>query len=216
MSKSIRNICPEPLLLCMKVEWLYSGDPWANAYVVGNILVDAGVMPMAVAPYKEQIETIVLTHCHFDHIARLKEIAHMCKAKVAIHKTDARGLVDDIHSLAMHFGARSPGVVPDINLADGDRIGDFIVLNTPGHTPGCICLYSEKDRLLFSGDTVFADGYFGRYDFPGGSRAELARSLDRLSALDVEGLFAGHGEPTEENGSRSIAAAVGLMKSGYG
>ena len=53
-------------------------------------------------------------------------------------------------------------------------------------------------------------------DFPGGSRAELARSLVRLSALDVEGLFAGHGEPTEENGSRCIAAAVALMKSGYG
>ena len=66
----------------MQVEWLYSGDPWANAYVVGNILVDAGVMPMAVAPYKERVETIVLTHCHFDHIARVKEIAHMCRAKV--------------------------------------------------------------------------------------------------------------------------------------
>jgi glyoxylase-like metal-dependent hydrolase (beta-lactamase superfamily II) len=103
----------------MQVEWLYSGDPWANAYVAGNILVDAGVMPMAVAPYKEQIETIVLTHCHFDHIARVKEIAHMCRAKVAIHKADARGLVDDVHSLAMHFGARSPGIIPDITLAEG-------------------------------------------------------------------------------------------------
>jgi len=200
----------------MKVEWLYSGDPWANSYVAGTILVDAGVLPMEVAPYKGQIETIVLTHCHFDHIARLKEIAHMCSAKVAIHAADARGLVDDLHSLSLHFGARSPGIVADIKLADGDTVGPFTVLHTPGHTPGCICLYSKEDRLLFSGDTVFADGYFGRYDFPGGSRAELARSLDRLSALDVEGLFAGHGEPAETDGSRCIAAAAGLMKSGYG
>jgi glyoxylase-like metal-dependent hydrolase (beta-lactamase superfamily II) len=200
----------------MQVEWLYSGDPWANAYVVGNILVDAGVLPMAVVPYKGQIETIVLTHCHFDHTARVKEIAHMCNAKVAIHRADARGLLDEVPSLSMNFGARAPGVIADLLLTEGDTIGDFMVLHTPGHTPGCICLYSAKDRLLFSGDTVFADGCFGRYDFPGGSRAELARSLDRLSALDVEGLFAGHGEPTEENGSRSIAAAVGLMKSGYG
>ena len=100
----------------MQVEWLYSGDPWANAYVVGNILVDAGVMPMAVAPYKEQIETIVLTHCHFDHTARLKEIAHMCKAKVAIHKADARGLVDDVHSLChalrCPFARGYPGYYP--------------------------------------------------------------------------------------------------------
>lgn len=200
----------------MQVEWLCSGDPWANAYVAGDILVDAGVMPMAVAPYKEQIETIVLTHCHFDHIARVREIAHMCKAKVAIHTADAKGLVDDLHSLAMNFGARSPGIIPDILLSEGDTVGEFLVLHTPGHTPGCICLYSEKDQLLFSGDTVFADGYFGRYDFPGGSRAELARSLERLAPLDVEGLFAGHGRPTETNGSRAIAAALGLMKSGYG
>ena len=128
----------------MQVEWLYSGDIWANSYVVGNILVDAGVMPMAVAPHKEQIETIVLTHCHFDHIARVKEIAHMCKAKVAIHKNDARGLVDDAQSLSMHFGARSPGILPDITLEEGDTIGDFVVIHTPGHTPGCICLYSRE------------------------------------------------------------------------
>jgi glyoxylase-like metal-dependent hydrolase (beta-lactamase superfamily II) len=200
----------------MKVEWLYSGDPWANSYVVGNILVDAGVLPMAVVPYKEQIETIVLTHCHFDHTARIKEIAHMCKAKVAIHKADARGLVDDVHSLSMHFGARSPGIVPEIILDEGDVIGDFTVMHTAGHTPGCICLFSEKDRVLISGDTVFADGYFGRYDFPDGSRTDLARSLERLSHLNVGGLYAGHGEPTEDNGKRCIAAALGLMKSGYG
>ena len=50
-------------------------------------------MPMAVAPYKEAIDTIVLTHCHYDHIAHVNDIAHMCKSKVAIHKADARGLV---------------------------------------------------------------------------------------------------------------------------
>ena len=59
----------------MQVEWLTNGDVWANSYVVGNILVDAGVMPMAVAPYKEQIETIVLTHCQFHH-AREASIPH--------------------------------------------------------------------------------------------------------------------------------------------
>jgi glyoxylase-like metal-dependent hydrolase (beta-lactamase superfamily II) len=173
-------------------------------------------MPMAVAPYKEAIDTIILTHCHYDHIAHVKEIAHMCKAKVAIHKADTRGLVEDLHSLSMNFGARSPGIAPDTVLNDGDTVGEFTVIHTPGHTPGCICLYSEKDRVLISGDTVFADGYFGRYDFPGGSRTELARSLDRLATLDVMGLYAGHGEPTEEDGGRCIAAAVGLMKSGYG
>ncbi|MGD0079252.1 MAG: MBL fold metallo-hydrolase [Methanoregula sp.] len=200
----------------MKVRWIPGDSVFANSYIFGNILVDAGVMPMAVAPYKEAIETIVLSHCHFDHTARVREIAHMCRAKVAIHKADARGLIEDAHSLSMHFGARSPGIAPDIVLSEGDSIGDLLVFHTPGHTQGSICLYSERDKALISGDTVFADGYFGRYDFPGGSRTELSRSLDRLSLLDVEGLYAGHGEPTDEGGSRRIAAAQGLMKSGYG
>jgi glyoxylase-like metal-dependent hydrolase (beta-lactamase superfamily II) len=116
----------------------------------------------------------------------------------------------------MHFGARSPGILPDITLKDGDIIGGFTVIHTPGHTPGCICLFSEKDQLLISGDTVFTDGAFGRYDFPGGSRAELQRSLERLTPLAIEGLFPGHGSPVEEGGSRHIAAALSLIKSGYG
>ena len=140
----------------------------------------------------------------------------MCNAKVAIHAADALGLIEDARSLSLNFGARSPGLVPDLRLQDGNTIGDFAVIHTPGHTPGCICLWSKKDRVLISGDTVFADGYFGRYDFPGGSRTELARSLERLAGLDVGGLYAGHGEPAEEGGSRCIAAALGLMKSGYG
>jgi len=200
----------------MQVRWIPEQSGYANSYIFGTILVDAGVMPMAIRPYKDEIDTIVLTHCHFDHTARVKEIAHMCKAKVAIHKNDARGLVDDTWSLSMHFGARSPGIIPDIVLGEGDIIGELKVLHTPGHTPGSICLFSERDLVLISGDTVFTDGCFGRYDFPGGSRNELARSLDRLSLLDVEGLYPGHGEPVEHGGSRHIAAARGLMKSGYG
>jgi len=200
----------------MQVRWIPEQSGFANSYIYGTILVDAGVLPMAIKPFKDQINTIVLTHCHFDHTARVKEIAHMCKAKVAIHKNDARGLLEDTWSLSMHFGARSPGIAPDIVLTEGDFIGDLQVLHTPGHTPGSICLLAERELLLFSGDTVFSDGCFGRYDFPGGSRIDLARSLDRLALLDVEGLYPGHGEPVEQGGSRHIIAAQELIKSGYG
>jgi len=200
----------------MQVRWIPEQSGFANSYIYGMILIDAGVPPMAIKPFKDLITTIVLTHCHFDHTARVKEIAHMCKAKVAIHKNDARGLADDLQSLSMHFGARSPGIVPDIVLGDGDILGELMVLHTPGHTPGSICLWSERDRVLLSGDTVFSDGCFGRYDFPGGSRIELARSLDRLALLDVDGLYPGHGEPVEQGGGRHIIAAQELMKSGYG
>jgi len=200
----------------MQVRWIPEQSGFANSYIYGTILIDAGVPPMAIKPFKDQISTIILTHCHFDHTARIKEIAHMCQAEVAIHKNDAGGLVDDLQSLSMHFGARSPGTVPDIVLSEGDLIGELMVLHTPGHTPGSICLWSERDRVLLSGDTVFSDGCFGRYDFPGGSRIELARSLDRLALLDVDGLYPGHGKPVEQGGARHIMAAQELIKSGYG
>jgi glyoxylase-like metal-dependent hydrolase (beta-lactamase superfamily II) len=200
----------------MPVQWISEGDLYANSYIYGSVLVDAGVTPMAVKPYRDTIDTIVLTHCHFDHTAHVKEIAHMCKAKVAIHRADATGLLNEMRCLSMHFGARAPGIVPDIMLAEGDTIGTLRVLHTPGHTPGSICLFAEDDRVLISGDTVFTDGGFGRYDFLGGSRTDLARSLDQLSGLDVEGLYPGHGMPVDSGGRLHIAAATSLMKSGYG
>ena len=200
----------------MKVRWIPEQGALANSYIFGTVLVDAGLFPMAVQPFKDTIDTIVLTHCHFDHTAHVKEIAHMCKAKIAIHRDDAGGLIDDSKSLSMHFGARSPVIMPDIVLADGDTIGNLTVIHTPGHTPGSICLYSAPDKVLISGDTVFTDGAFGRYDFPGGSRQALAKSLDRLVPLDVEGLYPGHGEPVDCGGSRHIVAAQQLLKGGYG
>ena len=200
----------------MKVRWIPEQGPFANSYIFGTVLVDAGVLPMAVQPFRDEIDTIVLTHCHFDHTAHLKEISHLCRAKIAIHRDDAGGLIDDGKSLSMQFGARSPGVVPDIVLSDGDTIGGLTVIHTPGHTPGSCCFYSAPDKVLISGDTVFTDGAFGRYDFPGGSRQALERSLDRLAPLDVEGLYPGHGEPVDCGGKRHIAAAQQLMKGGYG
>jgi glyoxylase-like metal-dependent hydrolase (beta-lactamase superfamily II) len=200
----------------MKVRWIPEQGALANSYIFGTVLVDAGVFPMAIQPFKDEIDTIVLSHCHFDHTAHVKEIAHMCKAKIAIHRDDAGGLIDDGKSLSMQFGARSPGIVPDIVLSEGDTIGGLTVIHTPGHTPGSICLFSEPDKVLISGDTVFTDGAFGRFDFPGGSRQALAKSLERLVPLDVEGLYPGHGEPVDCGGKRHIAAANQLMKGGYG
>lgn len=192
----------------MPVRWIASNTVYANSFIYKNVLIDAGVLPMAVEPYAAAIDTIVITHAHYDHIAHVREITRLCgDARVCIHEADAGGLTDDARSLAMHFGARSPGIVPDIVLHDGDHIGDLRVIHTPGHTPGGICLYAEMEKILFSGDTVFTEGSFGRYDFPGGDRAALAASLERLAALDIEELYPGHGEPVLRGGGRHIAAA---------
>ncbi len=192
----------------MPVRWIASNTTYANSFVYENVLIDAGVLPMAVEPYAAAIETIVITHAHYDHTAHVREIARLCgDATVCIHEADAPGLVDDTRSLAMHFGARSPGIVPKTVLHDGDRVGNLRVIHTPGHTPGGICLYDETAKALFSGDTVFTGGSFGRYDFPGGDRTALAASIERLSALEVESLYPGHGEPVTSGGGRHIAAA---------
>jgi glyoxylase-like metal-dependent hydrolase (beta-lactamase superfamily II) len=197
----------------MPVRWIASGTTYANSFVYGNVLVDAGVLPMAVEPHAEGIETIVITHAHYDHIAHITEIARLCDdAAICIHEADAPGLIDDARSLAMHFGARSPGIVPDTVLSDGDRVGSLRVIHTPGHTPGGICLYDPDAKILFSGDTVFTGGSFGRYDFPGGDRTVLAASLERLGALEVEGLYPGHGEPVARGGGRHVAAAIEALR----
>jgi hydroxyacylglutathione hydrolase len=196
----------------MPVQWIASDATYANSFVYGTVLVDAGVLPMAVEPYADTIDTIVLTHAHYDHTAYAAEIARICDATICIHDLEAPGLLNDTRSLAMLFGARPPGIVPDVTLHDGDRIGSLRVLHTPGHTPGCICLYDADEEILFSGDTVFTGGSFGRYDFPGGDRAALTASLERLAELEVRELYPGHGEPVLHDGRRHIAAALEFMR----
>lgn len=201
----------------MTVKFIPGRGMYANAYVArGTVLVDAGVTPMAVEAHRNTITHIVLTHCHFDHIAYLPALQKMTGAKICIHESDAEGLMNDNLNLAMHFGEHSPGIIPDILFHDGDTIEGYEVIHTPGHTKGSICLYDPDSGDLISGDTVFSDGAFGRYDFPGGSRDVLAQSLDKLTALPVTGLYPGHGIPVRENGERFIKAAATLIHSGYG
>jgi hydroxyacylglutathione hydrolase len=200
----------------MPVRWIPGVGFLGNAYLFGDVLVDAGIHPTAIEQYRDQIREIVLTHCHFDHIAYVHEIAHICDASVSIHRLDAPGLQSDTISLSLNFGARAPCHPPDRLLEDGDTVGDFTVLHTPGHTPGSICLLSDDKWVLLSGDTVFCDGGFGRFDFPGGSRADMANSLERLSGLPVEGLYPGHGSPVFEGGRHHILAAKELLRVTYG
>jgi len=195
----------------MQVRWIPGDGYFANAYLRGNVLVDAGVTPMQVADYRDQIEWIVLTHCHFDHIAHAHEIAHMCDAELCMHEADVEGLGADERTLAMMFGERAPPLRIARTLRDGDDVEGLRVIHTPGHTPGGICLWDEEERNLFSGDTVFADGGVGRTDFPGGSMADLKASLERLSLLDVKGLYPGHGMAVESNGAVHIKAALRML-----
>jgi len=197
------------------VHWIPGAGACANAFVYKSTLIDTGVLPMALVPYRTEIATIVLTHCHFDHTTYLAEIQRMCRARVCIHPLDAAGVTDDLRSVAIHFGARPPVFVPDCQVQEGDRVNGLVVLHTPGHTPGSICLFDPGEGILFSGDTVFTHGSFGRYDLPGGVRQALLASLQRLTTLDVQAIYPGHGEPVEKDGYRHIAAALDALKGIY-
>lgn len=143
------------------------------------------------------LKLIVSTHRHWDHIGDNAEVAQQTGAKIAAHVLDRHGL-EDPQPLSAPF--EIPPSVPAVELAEGSEI-DFgqirlAVLHTPGHTEGSVCLLAESERLLLSGDTLFAGGW-GRVDLPGGSADQMVESLGRLTALaDDLRVLPGHGRQT--------------------
>jgi glyoxylase-like metal-dependent hydrolase (beta-lactamase superfamily II) len=103
-------------------------------------------------------------------------------------------------------------IVPDILLEGGEMFGKLKVIHTPGHTPGGICLYAEGPKLLFSGDTVFQDGGFGRTDFYGGDALKLLSSIKKLSLLDVKVMYPGHGDVVTEDANQHISLSLALAE----
>jgi hydroxyacylglutathione hydrolase len=90
-----------------------------------------------------------------------------------------------------------PPSVPAVELAEGGEVRfgalRLRVLHTPGHTPGSVCLLDEDEGVLYSGDTLFAQGW-GRTDLPGGDAGVIAQSLARLADLeDAVVVHPGHG-----------------------
>ncbi|UWG95631.1 MBL fold metallo-hydrolase [Dehalobacter sp. DCM] len=179
----------------------------ANCYVVicdvskKAILIDPGsgsrMILERVKDLGVQVEIIVLTHGHFDHIGAVEEVRHALGAKVAIHTDDADMLSDPSKNVSALFGSKKTFSAAEILLEDGQEIcvgnKKMKVIHTPGHTPGGICLLDEADNALFSGDTLFC-GAIGRSDFPGGDLRQLINGIEsKLMVLD-DGIrvFPGH------------------------
>ena len=199
----------------------------SNSYLIDNtdsdseynyILVDTGtgqsdsnlftnIREIGIEP--EDIDLIVNTHCHYDHVGGNDFFPN---AKIAIHKVDAIALRDPDSELTVSslFGAIVRKHDVDIELEEGDKIANFEVLNTPGHTKGGISLYDGE--ILISGDTIFSNGGVGRMDI-GGSPIDMKESLMRLKELDVEYLLPGHG-PWVKNGNQHVKMScmnMGIM-----
>ncbi|MBR3133258.1 MAG: MBL fold metallo-hydrolase [Clostridia bacterium] len=144
------------------------------------------------------VKYIFLTHCHFDHIGAVPEIREKFGGKVLISRADYDGLKNDEISL-IRF--EDLGFDADSRVDDGDVIHvgnlEFKVISTPGHTEGCLCLYNEENKLLFSGDTIFYRTR-GRTDLPTGSEEKIIDSIKNkvLTLPDDVIIYPGHGAPT--------------------
>lgn len=140
------------------------------------------------------LKLVISTHRHWDHIGDNAAVAGTTGADIGVHPLDRHGLVHPEPLFAPFAIAPS---VPAVELAEGGviRFGSIRldVLHTPGHTEGSICLLAEHERLLFTGDTLFAGGW-GRVDLPGGSAEQLVDSLGRLAVMDGDlQVLPGHG-----------------------
>ncbi len=140
------------------------------------------------------LEYILLTHGHFDHIGGVKEIKEKFGAKVVISSQDEPMLSSGKLSLAAFCGGVQNNTSADILVEDGDVIElgktSIKVMATPGHTKGGVCYIA--DDCIFTGDTLFFCSC-GRTDFPGGSFDEIKQSLNKLARLKGNyKLYPGH------------------------
>lgn len=146
-----------------------------------------------------QLEGILCTHLHFDHILGIPFLQQQYRCDFHAHRQDESWL-HNISGIAAAFGLQVPDMELRLEktLKDGDHITlgdiDLEVLFTPGHSAGGLCFYAAREQALFCGDTLFA-GSIGRTDLPGGDYATLIGSIrDKLLCLpDETVVYPGHG-----------------------
>ena len=160
------------------------------------------------------LDSIILTHCHFDHIGGAPALINAFRCNVYAGAVDAVPIRegDSSYTLSSDFGVKIPPIpVEDLHQDDVIDIGSHRLheIDTPGHTMGGICLYDDITSSLFSGDTLFSDS-IGRTDFKGGSISSLRNSIKYLSDIAFKDLYPGHGNPTKD-GSTSIKIALQMV-----
>ncbi|MDY6966496.1 MAG: MBL fold metallo-hydrolase [Halobacteriota archaeon] len=194
----------------IKLKMPFSATPSMNVYLVCGdeiALIDTGVgdRPSIETIYKQMesfgnLGMIINTHEHIDHIGGNAGIKMITDSRIAAHKVAA--------PMIENPGAMSKRGIPPIKpskvdeyLEDNEIIdlgaAKLRVIHSPGHAPGHICLYNEKEKILFSGDNVLdtATTYVGSGSF--GNMTEYLNSLHRLLKLDMKLILPAHGEIIE-------------------
>ena len=194
----------------MRIKKFVIGMVGTNCYVVYNentkecFVVDPAAPSAPLVEFIQteglQLQGILLTHGHFDHIMAVKEVKEKYQIPVYACRQEEVMLAEPTINMTAVYGSAC-SIKPEVLLDDGqifEAAGFSIqMFHTPGHTKGSCCYYIKDEGVLFSGDTLFC-GSVGRTDFPGGSSAEIVRSLHKLVDTlpeDTE-VFPGHDAST--------------------
>ncbi|WP_413852599.1 MBL fold metallo-hydrolase [Candidatus Ruminimicrobium bovinum] len=174
--------------------WLVYDDITKAAVIIdpgqdGQIVIDT-IKNLALQP-----ELLINTHGHFDHILSDDIIRKKYNIPLAIHKNDIPFLSDVNKNASYLIGKptviNNPEIIFENEQNYKTSFCGYSLINTPGHTPGSVCILIEND--LFSGDTLFA-GSIGRTDFPDSSVSEMKKSLQKIKQLDKKiNVYPGHG-----------------------
>ncbi len=162
-----------------------------------------------------ELRRVVLTHAHPDHAGSARELA-AAGATIVLHPADWPGLQRGWRDVARRpsrgcvFSAMTPTPESFEPIENGDvlpMLGGLRVIHTPGHTPGSVCLYGERDRILFVGDAL--QRRLGRLSFASSlysdDPAAARRAVQRLAGLDVQTLVFGHYPALEVGATEELA-----------
>ncbi|MCZ2328706.1 MBL fold metallo-hydrolase [Bartonella sp. F02] len=164
-------------------------DPGGEWPQIQEVIQQMGVM----------VETIWITHGHFDHVGAAMQAKEALNVPIIGSHRDDRPVMDDMNKMAKNYCMPEGRIcVPDQWLEDGDSVDCaghvFNVFHTPGHTPGHVIYFNEKERFALMGDVLFR-GSIGRTDFPLCSYEKLIKSIKEkiLPLGDDVRFICGHG-----------------------
>jgi glyoxylase-like metal-dependent hydrolase (beta-lactamase superfamily II) len=191
----------------LDVRMLTVGQVQENCFVLraeGSqkaLIVDPGdEAERILAPVTElglEVEAILLTHCHFDHIGAVTPVARATGAPVYCPQIEVPVLADIMAFVPWPGFGPFESYDADETVAGGEKLNlaglEIDVIFTPGHSPGHVSYSIPAAEALFSGDVLF-QGSVGRVDLPGGDWATLLASITTLvESLPLETrVFPGH------------------------
>lgn len=179
----------------------YVDDDQLKEAVIIDPAADAACIEAMIARYKLRPVAVLLTHGHFDHLSAADAVRRRYGIKVYAGNEERSVMNSSSSNLSLPFTGEGMTFEADEYFKPGEEL-DFAgfrigTIPVPGHTIGSVCYYFEEQKVLFSGDTLFA-GSVGRSDFPTGNAGQLIRAIksELMSLPDDVKVYPGHGEST--------------------